>query len=158
MADIEELNQRITVYEEKLKLLNEQSGHKSGASGSGNESEVSSDLLQGQIVDLKSQVNALRNENIKMKETLAKEKQAQQQFKQLADSAEKQLLESNSVTKDIRESHQRELEALKGEKAQLEEKLREAERSAASKDDVTNGANLSEQLEAAKSQLQAKIF
>ena len=87
-ADIEELNQRITVYEEKMKLLNEQS---SGGNKSTSESAVSNEMLQGQIVDLKSQLNALRNENVKLKEGLAKAKQAGQQYKQLADSAEKQV-------------------------------------------------------------------
>ena len=80
--------QRITVYEEKMKLLNEQS---SGGNKSTSESAVSNEMLQGQIVDLKSQLNALRNENVKLKEGLAKAKQAGQQYKQLADSAEKQV-------------------------------------------------------------------
>ena len=40
------------------------------------------------------------------------------------------------------------------EKRVLEEKLAEAEQSAANKDDVTNGANLSELLESARARLQ----
>ena len=41
------------------------------------------------MIYFKSQLNALRNENVKLKEGLAKAKQAGQQYKQLADSAGK---------------------------------------------------------------------
>ena len=71
-----------------MKLLKEQ---QSGKSGDSAEAAVSSELLQGEIVDLKSKLNALKNENVKLKEGLAKSKQANQQYKTLADSAEKQV-------------------------------------------------------------------
>ena len=63
-------------------------------------------------------------------------------------------MDSNAATKNMKETHERVLTAMATEKRALEEKLADAEQSAASKDDVTNGANLSEQLETAKAQLQ----
>ena len=76
-----------------MKLLKEQ---QSGKSGDSAEAAVSSELLQGEIVDLKSKLNALKNENVKLKEGLAKSKQANQQYKTLADSAEKQVCSVNA--------------------------------------------------------------
>ena len=65
-----------------------------------------------------------------------------------------QVLESNTATKNMKDTHERVLTAMASEKRALEEKLAEAEQSAANKDDVTNGANLSEMLESARAQLQ----
>ena len=52
----------------------------------------------------------------------------------------------------MRESHERAIGAMAAEKQSLEERLMEA--TARGDNDVTNGANLSEQLDSAKAQLQ----
>ena len=63
-------------------------------------------------------------------------------------------MESNTATKNMKDTHERVLTTMASEKRVLEEKLAEAEQSAANKDDVTNGANLSELLESARARLQ----
>ena len=65
---------------------------------------------------------------------------------------EQQVLESNAATKNMRETHERAIAAMAAEKQSLEERLMEA--TARGDSDVTNGANLSEQLDSAKAQLQ----
>ena len=88
------------------------------------------------VVDLQSQVNALKNETLKLKEHLSKARQATNQYKEIADASEKQVVDSNEIYKQMKGKYE-ELQAstnatqkslkdqigkLESSKAELEEK------------------------------------
>ena len=146
-AEIEALRQKMTVYDEKLKLLNEQAA--SGDKMTAAESLVSAELTQGKLVDLQSQLNAAKNENVKLKDNLASARQATQQYKQLADAAEKQVVESNAAAAGIRQNHDKAMAALASQVEALQNRLRELEQSG------EGGVLVTEQLKDAQSQLSA---
>ena len=88
------------------------------------------------VVDLQSQVNALKNETLKLKEHLSKARQATNQYKEIADASEKQVVDSNEIYKQMKGKYEElqsstnatqkslkdQIGKLESSKAELEEK------------------------------------
>ena len=77
--NIEDCRHQLKVAQEKLALVQ--------AQGEGGSGIVDSE----KVVDLQSQVNALKNEVLTLKEQLSRARQATNQYKSIADTAEKQV-------------------------------------------------------------------
>ena len=94
-ANVEELRHQLKVSQEKLALVQAQADP--GSSGI-----VDSE----RVVDLQSQVNALKNEVLTLKEQLSRARQATNQYKSIADTAEKQVMESNETYRQMQSTYE----------------------------------------------------
>ena len=94
-VNVEELRHQLKVSQEKLALVQAQADP--GSSGI-----VDSE----RVVDLQSQVNALKNEVLTLKEQLSRARQATNQYKSIADTAEKQVMESNETYRQMQATYE----------------------------------------------------
>merc|ERR1712051_1041846 len=117
------------------------------------------------VVDLQSQVNALKNETLKLKEHLSKARQATNQYKEIADASEKQVVDSNEIYKQMKGKYE-ELQAstnatqksLKDQIGKLESSKAELEEKAtAGQHQRTRGAASVQQLEVSIEHLKEQL-
>ena len=106
-VNVEELRHQLKVSQEKLALVQAQADP--GSSGI-----VDSE----RVVDLQSQVNAMKNEVLTLKEQLSRARQATNQYKSIADTAEKQVMESNETYRQMQATYE-DLKSKSDEKEKL---------------------------------------
>merc|ERR1712083_561205 len=100
-AQVEELNNSIEEVRHQLKISQEKLALVQAGSSSG-----SGMVDSEKVVDLQSQVNALKNETLKLKEHLSKARQATNQYKEIADASEKQVVDSNEIYKQMKTKYE----------------------------------------------------
>ena len=149
---IEEVKHQLKISEEKLALVQ-------------NSSKSTGVVDSEKVVNLQSEVNALKNETIKLKEHLSKARQATNQYKEIADAAEKQVVDSNEIYKSMKNKYE-ELEkssaqnenVLQVQISQLEQAKSELERKATEELQAVQGGQMNvQQLEMTLKTLQDQL-
>merc|ERR1712088_175511 len=81
----------------------------------GTEEQSATSTTDSQITELKNQIIVLKNESVNLKEHLSKARNATEQYKRIADAAEKQVFDSNTASKQLQSSLMQQIQQLKND-------------------------------------------
>ena len=121
---------------EKLKSTEDKLAEAQIMSG-GDDDKLTSRTSDSKIADLKSQILVLKNETVSLKEHLSKARNTTEQYKKLADGAEKQVFDSNSASKQLQTSLMQQIQQLKNETIQLQADIQQHQKD---KEEIRNAA------------------
>ena len=111
----------------QLKLAEEKLAEVQMTSG-GTEVEATSRTSESKIADLQNQIIVLKNGTVNLKEHVSKARNATEQYKKLADAAEKQVFDSNSASKQLQSSLLQQIQQLKNEIDRLQANILQHEK------------------------------
>ena len=110
----------------------------------GTEEQSATSTTDSQITELKNQIIVLKNESVNLKEHLSKARNATEQYKRIADAAEKQVFDSNTASKQLQSSLMQQIQQLKNDIEELNANVQKNEKE---KEDIRkNIADASKQM------------
>ena len=110
----------------------------------GTEEQSATSTTDSQIAELKNQIILLKNESVNLKEHLSKARNATEQYKRIADAAEKQVFDSNTASKQLQSSLMQQIQQLKNDIEELNANVQKNEKE---KEDIRkNIADASKQM------------
>ena len=126
---------------EQLKLTEEKLTESQIMLG-GSEDCSTSKTSESKLTDLKNQIISLKNEAANLKEHLSKARNATEQYKKLADAAEKQVFDSNAASKLLQDGLAQQIQQLKDDNTRLQNNIHQEQQE---KEEIRKNASAASQ-------------